>query len=79
MPKVEEITMKCSWCQKEIISSPYIEKKWTAIAESELYHSHCFMVAHKGLMDNIPNDIPQPPTRQSIESSVVFKESLGNI
>lgn len=51
--------MKCSWCQQEIISSPFVKKKWDGIEETELYHTHCFMVAHIGLLSNIPDSIPK--------------------
>lgn len=46
--------MKCNWCNQEITNSPYVVKKWQGLDEDEKYHSHCFVVAHQGLLDNAP-------------------------
>ncbi len=48
--------MICNWCNKKITESPFVEKKWSSIDETELYHTKCFVVAHHAQLDNIPDE-----------------------
>ncbi len=48
--------MICNWCNKKITVSPFVEKKWSVIDETELYHTRCFVIAHRALLDNTPDE-----------------------
>lgn len=46
----------CSWCTKEIEDLPFVTKEYPPINEQEKYHCRCFVIAHRALLIDVPDE-----------------------
>lgn len=45
------LILKCFWCNEEINGEPYATKEYPSIDRRLAYHTKCFVIAHRGQLD----------------------------